>query len=184
MTKQLNEKVKMALEAINNGEYEFKGGLLYKGGKALKGSIGSEDGQKWYSIKNKSVQGQKLAYAYYHGFEALDPAKMIKHLDGDKLNNRKENLVQVSKKGWKAELEKARIGLSCPLSTTPQATTETTNYNDKQLQARNIMLDILVGKLTMKEIAEKHGVKPQKVYDIKKGKSSSKATADLRAQLA
>src|SRR4051812_20259509 len=107
------EKIKVVMELINSGkEYNFKDGIVYKNGKALKGSIGSIDGQKWWNLKSKSVQGQVLAYAMYKGFEALDPTKFIVHLDGNKLNNIEDNLIQLPKKGYAPLLEKARTGLA------------------------------------------------------------------------
>lgn len=62
----------MTMELINEGVYSFENGILFKDGKALKGSIGSIDRQKWWNLKSKSVQGQVLANAMYKykGFEA------------------------------------------------------------------------------------------------------------------
>lgn len=105
------ERIAKVLEMVKEGTYNVTAdGNLYKGEKLVKGSIGSEDGQRWYNIKGMSVQGQRLMYAYFNGgAEALDNNKVVKHLDDNKLNNAGTNLVQVNKNGWKAELEELRL---------------------------------------------------------------------------
>lgn len=105
------ERIAKVLGMVEEGIYNVTAdGNLYKGEKLIKGSIGSEDGQRWYNVKGMSVQGQRLMYAYFNGgADALDNNKVVKHLDDNKLNNAGTNLVQVNKSGWKAELDALRL---------------------------------------------------------------------------
>ena len=182
------EKLKAVLSLIESGEYKVINGKLFnKAGKLIKGSLGTEDGQVWYNVKGASIQGQKLLYVYYNGLQAFEEGKIVKHLDNNKLNNTAGNLIAVNKKGWVQELAKARVGLAtewvCYLPQTTTAITEDeVNYTEKELQARAIMQALNVGK-TIKEVAEQFGVKLQRIYDIKNGKSCKKATEDLRQAL-
>lgn len=198
-TGKVIENIKVVLGMVQTGEggYSVDAGLgkLCKNGKPLKGSVGSEDGQQWYTVKGMNLQGQKLMYAYYHGVDALDPAQVIKHLDGDKLRNTVDNLVQVPKKGWKQALEAKREGLNLeavstegapapatPAPVQPEApvATEEPTYTEKELEARKIWME-LHGGATIKEVASKLGVKESRVYDVKRGKSNASAVADLPA---
>lgn len=190
------ERIGNVLAMVEEGTYRIEAstGNLYKGEKLIKGSVGTEDGQRWYNIKGMSLQGQRLMYAYYNGLDALDLAKVVKHLDGDKLNNAKGNLVQVSKNGWKAELEALRDSNAQVVEATGEIVVSTefapepvqpeqpelfTMYTEKEREARAIMQLVNEGK-TIKEVAEICNVKTSRVYDVKRGKSNASATADMR----
>lgn len=178
------ERIEKVLDMVAEGTYSIDrtNGKLSKGDKVLKGSVGTEDGQQWYTVKGMSIQGQRLAYAYYHGVSALtaNTDSVVKHLDGNKLNNGEDNLVLVSKKGWKEQLEAMRQGQNIDPNT-PPAPAEPTGgqtWNEKELEARAIWMELVNG-LTIKEVAEKLDVKKSRVYDVKRGKSNRNATADL-----
>lgn len=206
-------RIAKVLEMVQEGVYSItEAGELYKGNKLIKGSVGTEDKQRWYSVKGMSIQGQKLMYAYYHGLESImDANKVVKQLDGDTLNNAKSNLVLVSKNGWKAELEELRknggvaiveapvtttvsapvepvteaptavtVAVTAPVSAPVSPTLDRSKLNAKQLEAVAIW-ELLLEGLTIKEVAEKLGVKASRVYDVKRKKSNADVTNLLPA---
>ena len=189
---KMMEGIKIALELIEDGQYivDVEEGKMYN--KQLKevGSLDKPSGNIFYVIKGVDILAHRLLYAYYNGrtVDALKEGHVVKHLDGNKQNNTPDNLVQVPRKGAKKALEaiiaERAKGVVAPAPQAPQAevVAETTNYTEKELEARNIMQELLNG-LTIKEVAEKLNVKTSRVYDVKRGKSNAKATEDLRSQL-
>lgn len=184
-----NEKVKYVMDLINGGkDYSFDDGKLYRNGKEVRGSLGSEDGNLWFNVKSKAVQARTLAYAMYHGLDALE-GKIIKLIDDtDPRNLTKENLIALPKKGYAPLLKQARTGLHCNLTFKLEQPIETYEV-PKQAQTvaqqeikTNVITQPLAGKallkavqetlrtteLSLKEIAEMYGVTYKKVWGIKR----------------
>ncbi|MGD6964056.1 HNH endonuclease [Fictibacillus phosphorivorans] len=180
MASKMYEGIKQALKLIEDGEYNVINGNLYRKGKRL-GSLDKKSGNVFYVIKGVDIISQRLLYAYYHGIDSLKEGEGISHINGDRSDNRENNLVALPRKGGKQMLAEIRIGLCTDLYC-KLPTAEEVNYTEKELQARAIVQELINGK-TIKEVAEQFNVPNQRIYDIKKGKSSGKATADLREQL-
>lgn len=175
-----NEKVKYVMGLINEKDYSFENGKLYRNGKEVRGSLGSEDGNLWFNVKSKAVQARSLAYAMYHGLDALE-GKIIKLIDDtDPRNLTKENLIALPKKGYAPLLKQARTGLHCNLTFKLEQPIETyevpTQAPTVAPQAQpleeptpsTVEDDLKEGTLTIKEIAEKHGLKYKRVWTMKK----------------
>lgn len=191
--------IMLALEAIDNGEYKVDSELgVMHNAKTLKqiGSLDKPSGNIFYVIKGVDILAHRLLYAYYNGgIDALKDGMVIKHLDENKANNAHGNLVQVPRKGAKKALEALRTGKAVEVSVataeegtlteeelTAEVVAETTTYTEKELEARKIM-ELLIEGFTMKEVIATLSVKQSRVYDVKRGKSNGKATADLREKL-
>ncbi len=194
------EGIKIGLELIAQGEYivdEEKGKMYNKRLKEV-GKVGKDSGNVYYVIKGIDILAHRLLYAYYHGgIEALKEDMVIKHIDGNKQNNRRDNLVQLPRKGWKQALEEIKkqretaliqleLALSLPQEVGEVIEGETaagahdSTLDEKEVEARRIYEVLLAGK-TMKEVAAEFNVPVHRVYDIKRRKSYKKATADLPA---
>ena len=185
--------IEKALELIANGDYkviETEGALYNKQCRKI-GSLDKPSGNIFYVINRIDILAQRLLYAYYNGgAEALIEGQIITHLDGNKQNNRKNNLTQLPRKGMKQALNNLRKGMCCPvIANAPQAsktvitaTTHPTQYTAQEQQARDILETLIEGR-TVKEVAEMFNVKEYNVRDIRRGKSRGKATADLRKKL-
>jgi HNH endonuclease len=95
-----DEKVKKILELIESGKYYVEDGKIFcsktgkektaRNGKGYKVISYRENGKKFIVLQHR------VLYAYYHGLDSLDPNKTINHIDGNKDNNTKENLEQIS----------------------------------------------------------------------------------------
>lgn len=88
------------IKRIEQGVYTVVEGHLYnKHGKKL-GTI-NKRGYRVYSStvngKQILVYAHRLMFAYYNGLDNLNPKLTINHIDGNKDNNRNENLEQISK---------------------------------------------------------------------------------------
>ncbi len=86
-----NESINYYLKKIEEGVYKVIDGELYnKSGKQL-GSV-YKNGYKVYANSHYRVYAHRLLYAFYHGVNRLDQFESINHINGDKLDNHKENL--------------------------------------------------------------------------------------------
>lgn len=181
--------IEKALKLIGNGDYkviETEGALYNKQCRKI-GSLDKPSGNIFYVINRIDILAQRLMYAYYNGgAEALIEGQIITHIDGNKQNNRKHNLIQLPRKGMKQALNNLRKGMCCPLvkakpnvNTAPNIATQ---YTAQEQQARDILEALIAGK-TVKEVAEMFNVKEYNVRDIRRGKGKKKATADLRKKL-
>ncbi|PFB07264.1 hypothetical protein CN383_00145 [Priestia megaterium] len=178
------EGIKVTLELVKEGTYVIQNGELFNKAGVRLGRVGKDSGNVFYVVKGYHILAGRLMYAYYNGNTAdvLKEDSVITYIDGNKQNNRKGNVVQLPRKGMKQALKALRTGLCCPLVVSaPNTATAPTAYTEAQLQARRIMELLLAGK-TVKEVAMEYDIKTQKVRDIIRGKSSGKATADLRAE--
>lgn len=187
------EGIKIGLELIAQGEYivdEEKGKMYNKRLKEV-GKVGKDSGNVYYVIKGIDILAHRLLYAYYHGgVEALKEDMVIKHIDGNKQNNRRDNLVQLPRKGWNQALEEFKKLREMTLSQPQEvyevekgkkaAEAHNSRLDEKELEARRIYEALLAGK-TMKEVAAEFNVPVHRVYDIKRRKSYKKATAELPA---
>lgn len=91
------------------------------------------------------VYQHRLLFAYYHGFENLDPELTINHIDFDRHNNAKDNLEQISK----AENTSHK-------HLNPNVPTRIKEDNDKLNSRLKIRLAML--NLKQKDVARKVGV--------------------------
>jgi len=93
------------IELINEGtlRVDDKGNIwrTFKNGTEKPCNILTSDGYKRISVKingkNVFVMQHRLLFAYYYGLNLLDDEMTIHHIDNDKLNNQKGNLLQVTK---------------------------------------------------------------------------------------
>jgi hypothetical protein len=83
------------LKKIEKGFYQVKDGHLYRKGKRIGSKAGA--GYIGYTIKGKTIYAHRILYAYYHGLESLVDGMVINHIDENKMNNKRENLEQVTK---------------------------------------------------------------------------------------
>jgi hypothetical protein len=167
---KMYEGIVNALTLIENGDYTvFNGELFNKQGKKV-GSLDKASGSIFYVIKGIDIIAQRLMFAVYHGAVSLKEGEGIHHLDGDKTNNLEGNLVQLPRKGHKQALTALRVGLACPLQL--QAITTATPQEPTPLEGvelvNAIKADLAEGTHSIKDIANKYGVKYKRVYDIKK----------------
>jgi hypothetical protein len=145
------------LNRITEGYYRVVDGQLYRNGKKL-GTIG-KNGYIEYRSSNKRVYAHRLMYAYYNGLDNLDSKLSINHIDGNKLNNKKENLEQISlsensKHQWKIGL--AKKGSECTYST----------LNEKQV---NEIRKLLLEGYSQYIVAEFYNVSRSTILNINNG---------------
>jgi hypothetical protein len=94
-------RYKHLLQKITEGYYVIgaDGSIKNKHGKQLNRT--NAYGYKIIDIKHNgrayTAFQHKLLYAYYHGLDALDLELTIDHLNGDKLDNSRNNLEQVTR---------------------------------------------------------------------------------------
>lgn len=114
-TSKMLEGIKVTLELVEAGEYKIEEGKLYnKAGKEL-GRVGKDSGNVFFVVKGFHIIAGRLMYAFYNGgVEALKENEVVVHLDENKENNVKENLVQVPRKGMKEALRVLRGGEPAP----------------------------------------------------------------------
>lgn len=114
------EGIKVTLELVEAGEYKIEEGKLYnKAGKEL-GRVGKDSGNVFFVVKGFHIIAGRLMYAFYNGgVEALKEGEVVVHLDENKENNVKENLVQVPRKGMKEALRVLRGGEPAPVVEKP-----------------------------------------------------------------
>jgi hypothetical protein len=114
------EGIKVTLELVEAGEYKIEEGKLYnKAGKEL-GRVGKDSGNVFFVVKGFHIIAGRLMYAHYNGgVEALKEGEVVVHLDENKENNTKENLVQVPRKGMKEALRVLRGGEPAPVVEKP-----------------------------------------------------------------
>jgi hypothetical protein len=99
LPRQNIDKVRLALERIQRGEIRVKedGTMFYKNGSELMSL--TKKGYKKMSFRNDGkkfeVLQHRVLFAYYHGFDSLSKKLTINHIDGNRLNNSKENLEQI-----------------------------------------------------------------------------------------
>jgi hypothetical protein len=185
---KMHAGIVVALEEIANGTYivNAEEGTLHNA-KTLKliGSLDKPSGNVFYVIKGVDILAHRLLYAQYNGgINALNGDMVIKHLNGNKADNRKANLVQVPRKGWKQALEALQKGNVAEVNevVVPVVVGEELNMDnlsDKEKEAVAIWNKLLEGK-SIKEVAEEMGLKVSRVHDVKRGKSNAKVTSQLQ----
>lgn len=106
-----NDKVASFLEDLEKGYLIYKDGKLFwtvsrKAGviKPLKEPVEVKTVLKGYKVISKMVNGKRVQarqhrviYARFNGLEALNEADTINHIDGNRMNNRIENLECVTR---------------------------------------------------------------------------------------
>lgn len=96
---KIRDRYAYVLKRIENGFYRVEDGRLFnKSGKELKRLC--PYGYRILDIKSEGrawpVKQHRLMYAYYHGLDSLLDGMTINHINGNKEDNRIENLEQVS----------------------------------------------------------------------------------------
>ena len=204
---KMTEGIEILLGLIKEGVYKVKDGKLYNRKNIAIGRVGKDSGNMYFVSKGYHILAHRLFYAYYHGMDKLDPEMVVTHIDGNKQNNVKENLIQLPRKGMKETVEtlrkkhreKEKTELAIQDNKMETATELAPNnikgtslisqpliqevpeqqFTENEVRARGVFKLLSQGH-SLKEIAEQTGMKRQQVYDIKRGKSFNKATKDLR----
>lgn len=114
------EGIKVTLELVEAGEYKIEEGKLYNKADKELGRVGKDSGNVFFVVKGFHIIAGRLMYAHYNGgVEALKEGEVVVHLDENKENNTKENLVQVPRKGMKEALRVLRGGEPAPVVEKP-----------------------------------------------------------------
>lgn len=89
-----HQEIKSFLRDVESGLYVIDNARIFKRGKPF----GYKDVRGYQVIHYKKYKyyAHRLLYAYYFGYEKLNESLTINHIDGDKQNNEKENLEQIS----------------------------------------------------------------------------------------
>lgn len=118
MNKLPAEKVMPFLEKLYSGDWFYVDGRIYKKtrlnthGKTVElpepviASKVCPQGYRRLSIGNRYYKEHRLIFAYFHGIDELLAHECIDHIDGDKQNNRIENLRGLSVRQNTLEAEK------------------------------------------------------------------------------
>lgn len=170
MASKMQEGIKQALQLIEEGKYAVEDGKLYNANGKCLGSVDKNSGNMFVVIRGIDILLQRLMYAHYHGFDSLKEGEGIYFLDEDRTNLRKENLVQLPRKGATTKLLELRTGLSCPLQAPPTPLTKaepTAEDNAVATAEEQAIQDIKEGTLNCKEIALKNNVAYKKVLRLK-----------------
>lgn len=90
------EAIEYVLSKFEDGTYRHEDGKIFRGDREVKGT---KVGKGKYLSFNVTLNGSKvnprfhnIIYALEHGIEELKKHETIDHVDGDKYNNRIENL--------------------------------------------------------------------------------------------
>jgi len=150
------------LEQVRQGKYKVKDGELYDSKGRKLGSV-KKNGYKRYYVRNGdfkcSVYAHRFMYLYYYGH--IDPEMTINHKNGNKLDNRKENLEEVTRsENTKHSFEvglQSSVGSNNPFS---KLTEEDVKKIKELLRAK---------RYKQKEIAKMFNVSPSNIRSIKKG---------------
>ena len=113
--------------------------------------------------RNLSVRVHRLVWLAFHG--EISPDKEMNHLDGNKLNNRLDNLEEVTCQ--ENSIHAHRMGLTNPA--------KGSKINTSKLNAREV-LEIrakLAEGSTLRELGEMHGISYHSVWAIKQRKTWS-----------
>lgn len=88
------KSIKYYLEGIESGTYEVIDGRITKGGKKL-GYVG-RNGYLVHATPKYRAYAHRILFAYYYGIGELLKYESINHVDGNKLNNARNNLEGMS----------------------------------------------------------------------------------------
>lgn len=172
------DKIKPFLEAYEKGEIIYKDGALYKTTKRLnqfktvkldepeimRVKLGDKNG-RYYRIttthngKRYTVYEHIVIFAIHYGIEALEKSEAIDHVDGNKNNNRYENLEGVSIE--ENNLRSKNLGLLKPQRGAKNKASKLTE--EQVLDIRALYSE---GTYNQYELAKKYGITQGHVSDI------------------
>lgn len=151
------ESIEWALERLRDGRHRYEDGEIISSrtGNPL-GFKSGKGGYLGYNVMKKSVFIHRVVFAYFHGIEELKKHEVIDHIDGNKYNNRIENLRGLSN-AKNVYLAKQRVRKGNKLSF---------------CQVKEIKKRLARGDM-QKDIAADFNVTPPSISDIKLGKCFS-----------
>lgn len=153
MIKYNFDNIANALDMIEQGKHWYEDGNIMSNrtGKSLGTHSGKGD-YLGYDVKGKTVFVHRVVFALHHGIEELKKHEVIDHINGDKYDNRIENLRGLSN-SENVHLAKERLQKGNKL---------------KFDEVREIK-QLLKQGITLKVIAEKYNVTIPTVWSIKHG---------------
>lgn len=160
MSKFNYDNIEFFLDEINEGVLDVKGGIIYKNDKP----VGTVQGNGYLFIwhKNRRSYAHRILFAYYFGIDELKKYESVNHIDGNKLNNAKDNLEGMSlAENTRHQWETGLVN-----------TTGSFNGQSKLSELDVAMIKVLLDAgFSQYKIASRFGVSRSAVLQIKLGNS-------------
>ena len=92
------EIVEKALDLIKEGRHFYAGGKIYsrRNGMSI-GYVAGKNGHLAYDVDGRHVAINRVVFALHYGLDELQKWEVIDHINGDKSDNRIENLRGISR---------------------------------------------------------------------------------------
>lgn len=149
------------LKRIDEGFYKVIDGDLYKRNGKKMGTV-HKQGYMVYSYNKYRVYAHRLIFAYHYGLDELYKYESLDHINGDKLDNRIENLEGCSlKENTKRQHKAGRIYRAHNQG----------NYSLSDEEVKIIKQLLALKKFTQRKIADLFGVTPSVISKINTGQS-------------